>query len=378
MKRALVTLGHPRHAGMLRALRVLDDAAEAHGWELRYVVPSREPLLDQVGLPAERTAVVPGLAGWRQWRGRLALPATLRSLVRLGRQAELFYSETLSTFPYCWWAGKLLGIPTVVHVYSSYGSARSYRKYGLGWARHVIAPSADSLELARTALGGFAAGTRTRVVYNGMDIERIARDAARPLPEALASLGRPRVGMVGNLDWRKNPRALIEATPAIRAAVPGVQVLLVGACPDAASEAQLRERVVALGLEGCVTITGFLANPFPVVRALDVLVHPALRDPFPLALLEGMALARPIVASAVGGIPEMLVAGESGVLVPPDDRDALAAAVIALLRDEARRHSLGQAAFRRLTTRFTLQAFADEMFSVFDQAAQEGRARWRR
>ena len=180
--------------------------------------------------------------------------------------------------------------------------------------------------------------------------------------------------MVGNLDWRKNPAVLIEATPAIREAVPGVRVALVGAFPDAESEARARQRIEALGLADVVAVTGFLANPFPVVRALDVLVHPALRDPFPLALLEGMALARPIVASAVGGIPEMLVAGESAVLVPPDDPAALATGIVGLLRDPARRAALGAAAFARLRTHFTLAGFARAMFDAFDQAVADGAA----
>jgi len=373
MKRAVVTLAHPRHAGMLRALRVLDDASARHGWQLDYAFPSREPLLAQLGIPADRTTIVPGLAGWRRWRGRLALPVTVTALARLVRGAQVFYSETLSTFPYCWLAGRLTGVPTVVHVYSSYGSPRPYRKHWLGRARHVIAPSADSLELARRALGGFAPGVRARVAYNGMDVARIVREAEAPAPPALGGRGGPCVGMVGNLDWRKNPLLLVEAAPAIRAAVPGVRILLVGACPDAASEARLRARIAALGLDDAVLITGFLPNPFPVVRTLDVLVHPALRDPFPLALLEGMALARPIVASAVGGIPEMLVDGESGVLVPPDDRDALAEAVVRLLRDDVRRAAIGQGAFTRLTTRFTLEGFATAMFAAFDEAAAEAR-----
>lgn len=372
MKRALVTLGHPRHAGMLRALRILDEAAPRHGWQLHFAVPALVPLLAQVGLPAERTSIVPGLTGWRRWRSRLGLPRTVLALLRLARGADVLYSETLSTLPYCLLAGRLLGVPTVVHVYSSYGSGRAYRKHGLRRARHVVAPSADSLALARDALGGFAPGVRARVVYNGVDVARIVGEAAQPLPAGLAQPGGPRVGMVGHLDWRKNPELLLDAVPSIRAAAPGTRVLLIGACPDGASEMRLRGRIAALGLESCVTITGFLPNPFPVVRSLDVVVHPAWRDPFPLALLEAMALARPIVATAVGGIPEMLVDGESGLLIPPGDAPALAAAVVALLRDEARRRRLGEGGFLRLTTRFTLEGFARDMFAAFDEAMRSG------
>jgi glycosyltransferase involved in cell wall biosynthesis len=164
----------------------------------------------------------------------------------------------------------------------------------------------------------------------------------------------------------------VEAAPAIRAAVPDVQVVLIGDFPNARAASAVRQRITDLGLDETVTITGFLENPFPAVRRLDVLALPTLRDPFPLALLEGMALGRPIVASAVSGIPEMLVDGESGVLVPPDDAPALAQAVVGLLRDAARRRRIGDAAHERLTTRFTLPGFARGMFDAFDDAARDG------
>ena len=371
MRRALVTLAHPQHAGMLRALRVLDDAAPRHGWELHYAFPQRLPLLDDIGIPAARTTILPGLTRWRRLGGALVVPDVVR-LARHARGADVLYSTTLSTFPLCHLAGRLAGVPQVVHVYSSYGDARSYRKHWLGRARHVIAPSADSLRLAADAVGGFRPGVRARVAYNGMDIDRIVRQASAPWTGSPRAGAGPLVGMVGNLDWRKNPALLVEATPAIRAAVPAARIVLVGAFPDAAAEAAVRDRIAALGLGDAVVVTGFLPNPFPVVGALDVLVHPALRDPFPLALLEGMALARPIVASAVGGIPEMLVDGQSGLLVPPGDAAALAGAVVGLLRDEPRRRGLGAAALHRLQTTFTLAGFAATMFGAFDEAVRDG------
>src|SRR5207249_1820262 len=211
---------------------------------------------------------------------------------RLARGADVLYASTLSSFPYCLLAGRLARVPQVVHVYSSYGDGAAYRKHLLGRARHVVAPSADSLALARRALGEFAAGTRARVVYNGMDVERIARAAAAPLPAGVALGGGPTVGMVGHLDARKNPAVLV----------------------------------------------------------------------------RGMALGRPIVASAVGGIPEMLEDGVSGCLVPPGDAPALAAAIAALLRDPARRARVGTAARERLATRFSLEGFAAGMFAAFDDA----------
>jgi glycosyltransferase involved in cell wall biosynthesis len=353
---------------MLRALRILDDAAPRRGWEMHYVFPEHTALVDDTGLPRERVSIVPGIADWRRPLRRLALPATVTALARAARRADVLYSETLSTFPLCWMAGRLTGTPQVVHVYSSYGAARPYRKHWLERARHVVAPSADSLALAARAVGGFPPATRARVAYNGMDIARIEREAAEPLPPGPALPPGPRVGMVGNLDWRKNPLALVEATALVRREVPNVQTVLIGAFAGADMQRRVEERIAALGLTAHVHVTGFLRNPFPMVRTLDILAHPALRDPFPLALLEGMALARPIVASAVSGIPEMLADGESGLLVPPDDPEAMARGVVALLSDDGRRRALGEAARHRLRTRFSLDGFADTMFEAFDEA----------
>ncbi|HLK10449.1 MAG TPA: glycosyltransferase family 4 protein [Candidatus Binatia bacterium] len=371
MRRALAALAHPGHAGMLRALRALDEAAPRFGWELRFVVPAGHPLT--VGqLAADRTVVLPALGRGRRLAARLALPLTAARLARLARGADLLYAVTLASFPSCRLAGRLAGLPQVVHVYSSYGDPRPYRKHGLARARHVIAPSADSLRLAERALGGFAPGTRARVAYNGVDVEGIVQAASAAVPMALGE--GLRVGMVGHLDERKNPLLLVEAAGALRATVPDLRVVLVGAFPDAAYEMRVRARAAALGLADALVVTGFLANPFPVVRGLDIVVHPARRDPFPLALLEAMALARPIVASAVGGIPEMLVDGESGLLVPPDDPPALVRALRALLEDAERRRRLGEAARTRLTTAFTLEGFAAAMFGAFDEAVgDEGR-----
>lgn len=371
-RRGVVVLGHPGHAGMLRAARVLDEAAAAHGWALEFVLAEGRALADHVGLPRERTRYLPALAGSRHWTQRLLRRVAAGRLARLVAGADLLYACTLSSFPLCWAGARRLRIPVVVHVYSSYDHPSAYRKHGLAHARHVVAPSGDSLALAGAAVGGFGAGVRAHVVYNGVDVARIARQAAEAPPAGLPAGRRARIGMVGNLDARKNPALLVEAAVDVRRMLGDVAVLLVGAFQDAAYERQVRRRIAALGLTDAVTVTGFLPNPFPVVRSLDVVVHPARRDPFPLALLEAMALERPIVATAVGGVPEMIQDAESGLLVPADDAHALARAVIGLLRDPGARERLGARARARLLARFSLEGFARAMFGVFDEAVRDG------
>src|SRR5206468_2668804 len=83
-------------------------------------------------IPEARVTYLPALRRWRAWPARLALPATVLRLARLARGADVLYACTLSSFPYCLFAGRLARVPQVVHVYSSYGDGAAYRKHLLG------------------------------------------------------------------------------------------------------------------------------------------------------------------------------------------------------------------------------------------------------
>ena len=175
--------------------------------------------------------------------------------------------------------------------------------------------------------------------------------------------------MVANLDRRKNPLDLVEATGRLARRFPTLEVVLVGAFPDPEYRDLVLGRARALGVEARITVTGFQANPFPLIDACDVVALPTLRDPFPIALLEAMALRKPVVSTAVGGVPEMIVDGETGFVVPPGDVDALAARLDALLQDRERRRVMGEAGRRRMETVFTLEGFVRQMFAAFERAA---------
>jgi glycosyltransferase involved in cell wall biosynthesis len=110
-----------------------------------------------------------------------------------------------------------------------------------------------------------------------------------------------------------------------------------------------------LGIADLVTFTGELENPLPTVALFDIFTLPSREDPFPLAVLEAMALGRPVVAFAVDGVVEQL--GDVGVLVPAEDVEALANAVAGLLAEPARRAALGQASARRVRTQFGIDHF---------------------
>jgi glycosyltransferase involved in cell wall biosynthesis len=371
LRRAVVLMAHPGHAGIMRGLGTLHAGARDFGWELCFVFPGADPQVTAAGLGGQ-ACYVTGLHRWRQLAGRLRLPLIVGALARAVRRqrAALVYSATLSTFPYGWLAARLCGVAAAVHIYSSYGSAAPYRKYWLGRARHVIAPSRDSLGRAAAAIGGFAGAAA--VIYNGVDVARVQRAAAAPAPETVRlPAGGLLVGMVANMDRRKNPAALVEATARLAPRFPDLRLLLVGPFPEPAYHDEVCARARALGVAERLLVAGAQTNPFPLMRACDLIVHPARRDPFPIALLEAMALERPVVAAAVGGIPEMIVDGDTGVLVAPDDVGALAAAMGALLADPARRAAMGRAGRERLETRFGLEQYVAGMFGAFDAAVAD-------
>ena len=152
------------------------------------------------------------------------------------------------------------------------------------------------------------------------------------------------VGVVARLEPEKGHPTLLEAWPVVLRAVPDAYLLIVGeGSRRDALEAQARE----LRIAHRVVFTGRRDDVPAVTAALDVAVLPSYREAQGLTILEAMALSRPVVASNVGGIPEMIEDGVTGLLVPPHDADALAAAIVRLLTGPP---ASGHARPRRATT----------------------------
>lgn len=365
-------MAHPGHGGIMRSLGALATAAPRFGWQLACAFPGSADQVAATGL-AERAVYLRGLNRWRRASGFARLPLLFSRLLRYvrHRQVDVLYCATLSTFPIAMLVARACGVGEIVHVYSSYGDPAPYRKYWLGRARHVVAPSRDSLQRAEAAVGRFRGSAQ--VIYNGIDLDRIGAAASSrgALPVPIAA-GVPTIGMVAYMDRRKNPMALVEVAARLRPHVPDVRVVLIGDFPDPAYRTTVVARAHALGVDANVVLAGFHANPFPLIAACDVIALPTQRDPFPIALLEAMALGKPVVATGVGGIPEMIASGESGFVVPPDDIDAFAGAILRLLEDRGLRERVGGAARQRLQCRFSLNRFVEQMFMAFDQARNEG------
>ena len=197
-----------------------------------------------------------------------------------------------------------------------------------------------------------------RLIHNGVDLQRYDhQEPCCTLPEEYGmEPGSQIVGVVARLEPEKGHPTLLEAWPAVLRAVPDAYLLIVGeGSRRDALEAQARE----LRIAHRVVFTGRRDDVPAVTAALDVAVLPSYREAQGLTILEAMALSRPVVASNVGGIPEMIEDGVTGLLVPPHDADALAAAIIRLLLDHPYADTLGRAGHDLVHERFCIELMVE-------------------
>jgi len=217
---------------------------------------------------------------------------------------------------------------------------------------------------------------RLEVIHNFIDAERFAAAGAGVRTAVLGSLGiEPTalvVGAVGATIPEKGLAHLIEAWPRVRAAVPHARLLIVGAGPDGHA-AELRAAAQRLGLNGSVLQTGHRDDVPQLLAALDGFVSASLAENLPLSILEAMAAGVPVVATAVGGVPECVRDGETGVLVAPGDSAALAAALTALLCDADLRLRLGAAGRRWVREHFAAETQVPQIEAALSRATASGR-----
>lgn len=214
-----------------------------------------------------------------------------------------------------------------------------------------------ALEVAEYLAAGIGRPQQYAVIPNGLDAEAYARQAAPPARTRTA-LGLPPGARpllcVARLVPVKGQTYLVQAWPSVLKREPRALLLLVGDGPE---ERLLRSRAAELGLGGSVRFLGFRQDIPSLLALAEALVLPSLNEGFGLVLLEAMAMGKPVVASAVGGIPEVVLDGRTGLLVPPADPEALAVAILRLLEDPRAAQRLGEAGRERARESFSREAF---------------------
>ena len=304
--------------------------------------------------------------------------AFVRRLARVlkAENVELVHTNSLKADVLGGLAGKLAGLPVVWHVRDriadDYLPRRVAAAFRLGCRLipdYVIANSNATLrtlgpvpnDKAAVVTSGYS-GRRAGVVHDGTVAARAAngnRDDHRPV-----------VGVVGRLAKWKGQHVFLDAATCVLRQHPTAEFRLIGAAlfGEADYERRLREQVARSNIGHAVEFCGFCDDVPDRIAALDVLVHASVTgEPFGQVVIEGMAAGKPVVATDGGGIPEIVVDGVTGLLVPMGDAAAMADAICQLLNDPALAARMGAAGLTRVGEHFTIRKTAESVQAIYQQ-----------
>ncbi len=322
-----------------------------------------------------------GYQGFRILRHPVATLSRLTRLVLVMRRfrpdivhAHLFWSYVLAPF-----AARLARVPCVVASRRSLGTfRRTMPGHWLALERRAARMTdlfiANSQAVRQDALSAERLPPdRVVVVHNGVDLRRFRRGEAGQLRGDLDVPFDAPVGLtIANLIAYKGHEHLLRAWAKVKAGCPGALLLLSG---DGPLRATLEARCQDLGLGGNVRFLGARRDIGPLLHCADVLVHPSLEEGFSNAILEAMAAGKPVVATSVGGNPEAVADGETGLLVPAGASEPLAEAVGALFANEESGRRMGEAGRHRVEKLFSKELMLDRHASLYESLANRGGGR---
>lgn len=278
-------------------------------------------------------------------------------------------------------AGKLTGTPAIIHTvhgFAFHAAERPWRRMlfkklerlAAPWADHTIFISQPMIEWAREE--GVLREKRYSRIYSGIDLQRF-----QPIPrQRLATLRKEFglqeddrvIGFVSKLWEGKGHSVALEAMTHVVPAVPRAKLLIVG---DGPLEEKLHARCRTLNLQDAVIFAGF-RNDIPQIYSIcDLAILPSLFEGMGRVLLEAGACGKPVVASQVGGIPEIVADGETGFLVPPEDPVALFGDMVRLLRDASLARRMGEAGRRRIGDLFSADTMVQQIGAVYEACLEE-------
>lgn len=357
MRVAHVVIGGDVAGGQMVALRLAEAAREA-GHEPWFVSPSAGPFVELVRGAGFAADVVP-IGGALDLRTLTRLTAALRA-----RRTELVHTHGhFSVNVQARVAGRLAGARVISHMHIE----NAFRD---GRGRTVQVRLDNATARLCKALIAVSEATRHSLVAQGYPEDRIVTiqngiDPVEPAePVRLAAA--PTVLEVARLAEVKGQVTLLAALAGLDASA-----VLVGRDLEqgGAYEAALRSEAERLGVADRVVFAGYRPDVPQLLAGCDVFCLPSTAEGLPIVILEAMAHGKPVVASAVGGTPELVVDGETGILVPPGDAERLAQALGTLLADPDRARALGDAGRARVREHFDAAAAAARVLALYESAS---------
>lgn len=296
-------------------------------------------------------------------------------------QVALIHAHEFSAIVYGWVVSRFAGVPFVGTVHGkNYFWEKLRRRLAyrvISWSGRLVAVSEDLKRFIMSAVG--VPEAQVQVIYNGVrDTDPVAEsEADRCRTELGIQPGNPVVGSVGSLYPVKGHQYLLDAMPGLIRRHPSITLLLIG---SGDLDASLKEQARRMSIEGHVRFLGLRLDIPRLLASMDVFVLPSLSEGHSLALLEAMQAGKPVVATRVGGNTELVCDGETGILVPSKDPDALTEALHRLLDNRAMRDAFGLQAMRRVQKQFSSSLMAEGYKCLYDDLLGScgGGRGWRR
>ena len=302
-------------------------------------------------------------------------PGLVEQSLRLIREngIEILQSHGYKSHVLCWILRRKTGLPWIAFVHGWTREDWKIRVYTL--IEHVMLLLADEVVAVSGSLRQKLlppVRRRCRVIPNAVAPEELA---IPPEDENMRRrLGIPAdallAGVVGRLSPEKGQSVFVRALAVARQREPRLYGLLVG---DGQEAGRLHDEVCSLGLEPYCLFTGHVQGLGPYYGSMDMLVLPSFAEGMPNVALEGMLMGLPVVACRVGGVPEVVVDKETGVLIAPGDVTALAQAMLELAASADLRRRLGEAGRDRMQREFTPQVRVERFMDLYRQTLQSGR-----
>lgn len=359
--------GSAQYGGGERYLELLCGRLDRNRFQPLLICPEPGPFVEAMqrrGIPTHVVTLAP-----------LVNPLALFRLTKLlaREQVAILHTHGARANAYGRLAGRLAGVPIIVS--TIHNSLRDYEvgslKRGIyRTALRLTLPLVDRIICVSEALKKDlveecpAAADRAVRVYNGIDTAQFASSGKRAETRQALGVGKgPMLLVIGRLTEQKGHCYLLQALPNLLATWPTLRCVFVG-------EGELRETLSALaarlGVAQACRFTGSREDIPDILAAADVVVLPSLSEGFPFVTLEALAAGRPVVASRVNGVPELLEEGRTGRLVPPKDAAALSVALREVLSDPDRSAAMAEEGRRLVRARFTADRMVEDTEAVFE------------
>lgn len=301
----------------------------------------------------------------------LFYPFKLASLIKQ-KKIDVIHAHNATAWFYGTWASILTRVPIVYTEHDrSFPTPLRLKYFHYFFGKYATAVIAVS-KAVKENLEKYEHIKNVKVIYNGIDPDLFKPASIEEKVLKKKQLGLNKndfvLGNVGRMDYWKNQRILIEILPDLKKISPQIKLILVGGGEE---EGNLKKSAIKKGVKNDVIFLGQRSDVNQILKAFDIFVFPSLTEGLPLVVIEAMATGLPIVASHVGGIPELVVNGETGFLVSPTSKEEIKEAIIKLLNNPELRKEMGQIARKRFETHFSLPQMVQKYIEVYEEVVKK-------